>query len=231
MKFWSGLILILAMSRAGADEVALRSFLKSPTLKTASVGVVFIPMKGEAPVLEWQADTGLMPASTMKAITTATALEVLRANFVFETKIYLKGDDLVVKGGGDPTLCSTSLTRDFESWLTALKAAGVSEIKGDLIMDASHFESRTTPNDWPWGDVGNYYGAGPSGLNFHKNSFALTFTPGRVWGAAKLSKVWPKPPGVEFENHMKTGKAGSGDQGYVYGGPGATRISMRVKPR
>ncbi len=227
MKILGALLVLFGGGFVEADTVILERFRKNPTLKTASVGVFVIPLDGDAAVMEWQADLGLMPASTMKAITTATALELLGADYTFRTQIYLKGDDLVVKGGGDPTLCSTSLTGDFVSWLTALKAAGVSEIKGDLVMDASHFESRTTPNDWPWGDVGNYYGAGPSGLNFHKNSFALTFTPGKVWGPAKLSKVWPKPPGVEFENHMKTGRAGSGDQGYVYGGPGATRISMR----
>lgn len=227
MKYLVGLLVLLTMNGALGGEAILREFLGHRSLKTASVGVFVIPMDGETPVLEWQADTGLIPASTMKAITTATALQVLGADYVFETKVYLKGDDLVLKGGGDPTFGSTSLTGDFEAILTALKAAGVTEIAGDLVMDASRFESRTTPNDWPWGDVGNYYGAGPSGLNFHKNSFALTFTPGQVGGAASLSRVWPKPPRVEFENYMRTGRAGSGDQGYVYGGPGATRISMR----
>lgn len=227
MRNLAGLILAFMMGVAHGDEVILESFLKNPTLKTASVGVCVIPIEGGDPILEWQADTGLIPASTMKAVTTATALQILGPDFVFETKIYLKGNDLVLKGGGDPTFASTSLTGDFEPWLVALKAAGVTEIKGDLVMDATRFESRTTPNDWPWGDVGNYYGAGPSGINFHQNSFDLTFVPGRVGSIAKLSKCWPKPPGVEFDNHMLTGQSGSGDQGYVYGGPGATKMSMR----
>jgi D-alanyl-D-alanine carboxypeptidase/D-alanyl-D-alanine-endopeptidase (penicillin-binding protein 4) len=227
MKYLAGLLVLLTMTGARGDEAILREFLGHRSLKTASVGVFVIPMEGETPVLEWQADTGLIPASTMKAITTATALQVLGSEYVFETKVYLKEGDLVLKGGGDPTFGTTSLTGDFEAMFAALKAMGVTEIAGDLVMDPSRFESRTTPNDWPWGDVGNYYGAGPSGLNYHKNSFALTFMPGRVGAAARLSRVWPKPPGVEFENHMRTGSAGSGDQGYVYGGPGATRISMR----
>lgn len=206
---------------------ALREFLNDPVMKTASVGVCVMPMEGNQPIVEWQADTGLIPASTMKAITTATALQILGPDYVFETKLYLSGDDLVIKGGGDPTLGATSLTGDFGPWLTALKAAGVTAIPGDVVVDPSRFESRTTPNDWPWGDVGNYYGAGPSGLNFNKNSFALTFRGSRVGGEAKLTKVWPMPPGVEFENHMRTGSPGSGDQGYVYGGPRAKVISMR----
>ncbi len=208
-------------------DPGLEEFLGDASLKTASVGVFVIPMEGEGVALEWQADTGLIPASTLKAITTATALQVLGEEFVFETRLFLKGDDLVVKGGGDPTLGATGVEADFGAWLGALKAEGISEIKGDIVADASRFESRTTPDSWPWGDVGNYYGAGPSGLNFHLNSYALTFRPGEVGARAELVRTWPTPPGVVFENEMRTGPAGSGDQGYVYGGPGATMISLR----
>ncbi len=227
MKFPTVFTFSLGIGMSLLSAGLLEDFRKSSTLRTASVGLCFIPLEGEGGSLEWQADLGLIPASTMKALSTATALELLGPEYCFETKLYLKGDDLVVKGGGDPTLCSTSLTGDFSAWLRALRMAGVREITGDLIMDPSRFESRTTPNEWPWGDVGNYYGAGPSGLNFHKNSFALTFNPGKLWGSARLSKIWPKPPGVKFENEMRTGRAGSGDQGYVYGGPGAQRIWLR----
>jgi len=209
-----------------ADPV-LETFVGDASLKTASVGVFVTPLEGDEGVMAWQADLGLIPASTLKAITTATALQVLREEFVFETRLFLKGDDLVLKGGGDPTLGATGVEADFRAWLMALKAVGISEVKGDVIADASRFESRTTPNSWPWGDVGNYYGAGPSGLNFHLNSYSLTFQPGEVGGRAELVKTWPTPPGVVFENGMLTGPAGSGDQGYVYGGPGATTISLR----
>ena len=209
-----------------ADSV-LESFVGDASLKTASVGVFVIPLEGDEVAMEWQADMGLIPASTLKAITTATAFQVLGEEFVFETKLYLQGEDLVVKGGGDPTLGATGVEGDFGAWLTALKAAGISKITGDIIADSSRFESRTTPDSWPWGDVGNYYGAGPSGLNFHLNSYSLTFRPGEVGARAELVKTWPTPPAVVFENHMRTGSAGSGDQGYVYGGPGATMISLR----
>ena len=227
MEIFGKVVSVLLMGMSVVNAHFLEEFQRSGALKTASVGVCIDPLAGEELALEWQADLGLIPASTMKVITTATALELLGPEFVFKTEIYVNGDDLVVKGGGDPTLGATSLTGDFEAWLGALKEAGVEEIKGDVLVDASRFESRTTPNDWPWGDIGNYYGAGPSGLNFHKNSFALTFRPGGLGEAASLLKVWPEPPGVDFENHMLTGSAGSGDQAYAYGGPGAARMSLR----
>ena len=201
----------------------LEEFLSSPVLKTASVGVMVRPLEGEGEVMSHQADLALIPASTLKAVTTATALQALGADYVFETKLYLERDDLVIVGGGDPMLSAES----FSEWLAALKKAEIEEIKGRIIADASRFELQRVPNSWPWGDVGNYYGAGASGLNFSHNSYALTFQPGKVGEAAPLMKTEPTPPGVEFENHMLTGAIGSGDQGYVFGGPEVKVVSMR----
>ena len=216
-----GLVLFLLLSLPGAGQ--LEEFLASPNLKTASVGVVVMPLEGGEAVVSHQADLALIPASTLKAVTTATALQVLGADYSFETRLLLKGDDLVIMGGGDPTLFSES----FPKWLEAVKKFGLKEIKGKIIADSSHFESQRAPNSWPWGDVGNYYGAGASGLNFNNNTFALTFEPDAVGKPATVLGIVPKPPGVVFENHMLTGPPGSGDQGYIYGGPGAKVMSMR----
>lgn len=219
-------LLLTCSARISADPI-LEEFAASPAFKTASLGVSFIPLDEDAPALTLQADTALIPASTMKAISTATALQLLGEDFRFETRLYLKGDDLIVKGGGDPTLAATGIEADFPEWLASLQEAGVTEIKGDLIADPSRFESRTTSDNWPWGDVGNYYGSGPSGLNFHRNSFDLTFQPAGVGEKAELISTLPTPPGVEIENEMRTGPAESGDRGSVYSGPGAKRISLR----
>lgn len=201
----------------------LEEFLASPELRTASVGVVVMPLgEGEATVSH-QVDLALIPASTLKAVTTATALQVLGEDYSFETRLYLRGEDLVILGGGDPLLSG----EDFLAWLEALKKEGLKEIRGKIIADPSRFESQRVPNSWPWGDVGNYYGAGPSGLSYRRNTFALMFQPGEIGKAAELVETIPTPPGVEFENYMLTGAEGSGDQGYVYGGPRARVISLR----
>jgi len=205
----------------------LAGFLASPSLKTASVSVHLIALEGSESPASHQADLGLIPASTMKAVTTATALQLLGPDYTFKTSLYLAGDDLVIKGGGDPTLSASSPEAEFLGWLTSLKKAGLTTIKGDLIADGSHFESRTTPDSWPWGDIGNYYGAGPSGLNFYKNTYNLTFKPGRIGSRATLSSTFPTPPGVTFHNQMITGTASSGDQGYVYASPGGKIVTLR----
>lgn len=223
-----------------AQLQALQTFLDSPSLEVASVSFCLIPLEALAeegtaprvfkkptPLLSHNADRALIPASTLKAVTTATALQVLGPEYSFQTHLYLKGEDLIIKGGGDPLLASSSLNVEFPAWLKALQEKGVSEIKGKLIADPTHFESRTTPNEWPWGDIGNYYGAGASGLNFHHNSYQITFKPGSVGGTAKLTATYPTPPGVTFQNYMLTGTADSGDQGYAYVSPGGAHVTFR----
>ena len=225
----------------------LEKFLADPALKTASVGFALLPLEAPKPSPEpdpedkeekaeetepltpllHQPDQALTPASVQKAITTATALQILGPDYQFKTKLYRSGDDLIVKGGGDPLLASTSINVEFPAWHQALLEAEITEITGSLIADPSFFEDRTTPNQWLWGDIGNYYGTGPCGLNFHRNSYQITFQPGSVGATARYLSAYPRPPGVTFENHMLTGSSGSGDQGYAYSGPRRELVTLR----
>ncbi|MGC6567793.1 MAG: D-alanyl-D-alanine carboxypeptidase/D-alanyl-D-alanine endopeptidase [Akkermansiaceae bacterium] len=214
---------LIEMVMAGSP---IEELVADPSLKTASVGVLVVPLEGDEVVAEWQPDVALIPASTMKAITTATALQKLGEDYMFKTNLSLAGDDLVIKGGGDPVLGGQP-EKMFSAWMAALEEAGLEKIEGDIIADATRFEDRTVPDSWPWGDVGNYYGAGPSGLNFRLNIYALTFQPGEEGERAELLSAIPEPPGVEFINEMRTGGPASGDQGYAYGGPGAEKVWLR----
>jgi len=82
------------------------------------------------------AETGQPPASVTKAITALYALETLGAGFRFETRLLASGalrdgvidGDLVLAGGGDPTLDTDGLAE----MAARLKAAGVREVRGRL---------------------------------------------------------------------------------------------------
>ena len=238
--------LLLSSLPTSAANPALESFLSDPALKTASVGFSLIPLKetqtsdptnqsdsdkdsnkDSAQPLHHHPDLALTPASVQKAITTATALQILGPDYQFETRLYQSGDDIIIKGGGDPLLASSSINVEFPAWHQALLDADLESITGTLIADPSRFEDRTTPNQWLWGDLGNYYGAGPNGLNFHRNSYQITFDPGSVGSIARVVSTYPKPPGITFENHMLTGSSRSGDQGFAYVGPRRTLITFR----
>lgn len=68
------LTLFLGLAPALKGDVALEAFLKSPSLRTASVGLCIVPLEGDEGMMEHHADLALIPASTLKAV---TALQIL----------------------------------------------------------------------------------------------------------------------------------------------------------
>jgi D-alanyl-D-alanine carboxypeptidase/D-alanyl-D-alanine-endopeptidase (penicillin-binding protein 4) len=209
---------VLAEVREIADE---------PELRTALVGFCLVDLDAEpGTAAGYQMDAGLVPASTMKVVTTAVAAELLGPDYRFVTELQTTGTlaedgtldgDIVIRGGGDPTLAAEELSPTFSKWKAALAGAGVKSVKGRVIGDASIFGTVLTPDTWQWNDLGNYYGAGACGLTVHKNLFQATFRTPSVGAKAPFTGTSPKLPGYEFVNEMRVGSSGSGDNGYVYG--------------
>jgi len=218
-------------ARAGSVEEVIaevESMQEASGLRTASIGFCLVPVDGEPDeAAGYRPDTGLVPASSLKAITTATAVEVLGPDFRFETELQTAGvleegtlaGNVVVRGGGDPTLGASDIDSVFAEWRAALAEAGVQKVEGSVVGDASLFGTRRLSESWQWNDIGNYYATGASGLTFYQNQFYCSFRTDDVGGEAALIGTDPDLPGVEFVNEMRVGAAGSGDQGYIYGAP------------
>lgn len=207
-------------------------------MRNASLGFAFIPVdsKSADALTGYQQDLALLPASTLKVVTTATATELLGPDFRFETVLQhtgaigddgtLKGD-IVIKGGGDPTLGDSEISKTFAKWHEALKKAGIKKVDGRIIGDASLFGTQLRPDSWQWNDLGNYYAAGACGLTFHRNHFYCRFHTGKVGTTARLAGTNPKLPEITFVNEMRVGRAGSGDQGFVFGAPYSKLLYLR----
>lgn len=218
--------------KALQDEV--KELNNSTHLKHARLAFVLKEVESGKTIFSQNAKETMLPASTMKTVTSAAALGILGENYRFQTKLQTDGEivdgtlkgNLYIKGGGDPTFGSDRFDQqtDKDALLAktakALQAKGIQRIEGRIIGDASIFDDAMLPTTWVWSDVGNYYGAGPSGLTFNENTYYIYFKPHATVGEkAELLRVEPEMPDIEFVNHMKTGARGSGDQGYIYGAP------------
>lgn len=180
---------------------------------------------------------GLATASTLKTITSATAFSVLGKDFKYQTTLAYSGNitsdgtlqgDLIIIGGGDPTLGSwryekTKETLILNQWVSAIKNAGIKKIEGSVIGDDGLFGSQTTPDGWIWQDLGNYYGAGTSSLTWRENQFDVKLQPGNTTGSSvKFVKTVPAMPYLNLVNELQTGATGSGDNAYAFLPPFAT---------
>ncbi len=122
---------------------AVAQALQQAGIPETSVGIYVQDASAERPLLAFGAERALNPASTIKLLTTFAALDQLGPAYTWTTEIYttgtLQGDvlagDLIIKGYGDPRLT----LENFWLMLRSLRARGVREIRGDLVLDRSYF--------------------------------------------------------------------------------------------
>lgn len=214
-------------------QAAVNQLQQSADMRSASWGVAVVDVSSGKLLLKQDGHRALSTASTMKAITTATALAVLGPDFRFETQLAIDGKlengtlrgNLYIRGDGDPTLGSDRMGEEYElnrvlnTWVEAVKAAGIERIEGAVIADATIFTSQLTPSEWPWEDMGNYYGAGASGLNIQENMYRLDFRSGRTGTLTEVLRTEPAMEDLTFVNEVLAGPPGSGDNAYIFGAP------------
>ncbi|QNB08565.1 D-alanyl-D-alanine carboxypeptidase/D-alanyl-D-alanine-endopeptidase [Herbaspirillum frisingense] len=131
------------------------------------------------------------PASVMKLVTTDAALEMLGPTYTWKTQAYIDGSlaggvlngDLILKGGGDPKL----VLENFWLFLRQLRARGIKDIRGNLVLDRSYFaESSYDPSQFD-GDPQKPYNAGPDALLLNYRTQAFRFEPDAAAGVVNVS--------------------------------------------
>jgi D-alanyl-D-alanine carboxypeptidase/D-alanyl-D-alanine-endopeptidase (penicillin-binding protein 4) len=206
-------------------SAALESLADLPPLRSGTLGFYLAKLDAaDQPLLTRDAARSFIPASTLKVITTGAALYLLGPDFRFETQLRHAPatGDVILRGGGDPSLGRNGEVDDlFNGWLDRLRRAGVREITGCVLADESAWETQEIPDGWTWADIGNYFAPFLTPLAFRDNEFRLWFQLGSSVGeTAEFLDAEPWPRGLRFVNEMRTGPPGSGDNGYLYGGPG-----------
>ena len=220
-----------APDRYEAFSLAIRKAAETPGLKGSALGFCLIDGAGKV-VVNMNAETAFIPASTLKTVTTATALQRLGPDFRFTTRLrstaplrdgVLDGD-IVIAGEADPLLSLADLAQ----WAEKLKADGLKEVSGRIIGDGRFIRNSLWNDYWNWGDIGNGYGSAVGGLNLEHNRYSVTFhggeTPG---GAATMAELVPEVPSVKIENLVTTGEVDSRDNVVFHGGERTGILTFR----
>lgn len=212
----------------------LDKMIANPGLQNGQLGFALYDVESGALLEKERINETMLPASTLKTVTSAAAFGILGEDFKFKTTLEHDGEivdgvlkgNIYIHGGGDPTLGSdrfkwgTDMPSILSAWVKKIREKGITKIEGAVIGDASIFEDALLPVTWVWSDIGNYYGAGANGLSFNENTYEVYFQPGpNVGDVAEFLRTEPAMPDVQFVNEMRTGSRGSGDNGYVYGAP------------
>ncbi|BBE16937.1 D-alanyl-D-alanine carboxypeptidase [Aquipluma nitroreducens] len=199
-------------------------------LANASICISVSDNQTNSKLIESKPQLSLVPASILKTITTATALEVFGPEFRFQTTLSYSGTvhndtlfgNLQIIGGGDPTLGSMYFPENknfMDEWVKAIGNNHIRVITGNLIVDATIYEKVQVPGSWVWEDLGNYFGAGASGISVFDNMYEIHLkSGGEADNPTQILRVIPEIQNLELTNEVLSSDVNS-DQSYVFGSP------------
>jgi D-alanyl-D-alanine carboxypeptidase/D-alanyl-D-alanine-endopeptidase (penicillin-binding protein 4) len=216
-----------AKSEAKPGKFAERAekILQTNPVDKGEWGLLVVDAATGETLYEKNAERYFMPASNMKLLTTALALDKLGPDYRFRTTVETKGKlsargkllgDLILVGRGDPNLSNRKFPFDTkeefdgppERVLAELAddvvARGVKEITGDVVGDDSYFPRERYPDGWEIDDMVWEYGAAISAIVVNDNTVALTLTPGEKAGAVVQASVEPATPDFVVKNEVTT---------------------------
>lgn len=202
-----------AQSTSALPEPVARA-LAQAGIPESAVGIYVHEIGADQPVVAVGADRSLNPASTMKLVTTYAALDLLGPAYFWSTEMYADGTisqgvlngNLYIKGGGDPKLT----LENFWLMLRNLRARGIREIRGDLILDRRLFaEEDRNPGGFDEQPT-RPYNTVPDALLVNFKAVTLQFVPD---AASRTVRIIAEPPlpQVQVLNNLKLTDGACGD--------------------
>jgi len=194
--------------------LTVKQKLLQATIPESAIGVYVQEIGANQPLIAVNADSAMNPASVMKLLTTYAGLELLGPAYTWPTMLYANGKiidgvlhgDLIIKGYGDPKL-------DLENfWLLIhrLRQTGLHEIKGNLILDHTHY---AIPNDDPGefdGQPYRTYNILPEALLVNYRTSTIHLFPQPEKNSVRVV-VDPLPESLQVQNNLKLTQGACGD--------------------
>ena len=157
----------------------------------------------------------MKPASTMKLFTTGLAFSRFGADYKFSTDALRDGQvsadgtlqgNIILRGDGDPSLSGRFMDGGPNAPMAALAqrvvAAGIKRVTGDVIGDATAFDTALIPDGWLTRYLGAGYAARVSGLSLNENIVWVAVSPGP--GSHALVALEPMTTTLTIVNNART---------------------------
>ena len=214
--------------RADLDRI-----LSDPRLNPDQTGLVVRDPTSHQVLYSRNGDRPRTPASNVKLLTSAAAMDVLGPDHRFRTDVLASGQrrgatlqgDLHLRGTGDPT----TLPGDYDRLAADVAARGIKQVRGRLLTDDAFFDGQRHPEGWDRDDFSSYYGAATSALtaapdaDYDPGSVIVQVAPGSS-GQAPDVRLTPQTGAVHVVNRATTGAANSASSLQVQRDPGSDQI-------
>ena len=184
----------------------------APGVRRAAWGILVQSLDRGDRLFEFNPGTLLVPASTVKLVSLASAVDAVGWRHQFETSFWITGPivqgvvqgDLIATGAGDPSIGGRGGTGSME-WIQALRKSGVRRIEGRIIGDDNGIEEPRPQLAWAWDDLGYATGVIFGALNYAENRMEVVIGPAPVPGGATTLTVPPYAAYRPLDNRTVTG--------------------------
>ncbi|MBC8288365.1 MAG: D-alanyl-D-alanine carboxypeptidase/D-alanyl-D-alanine-endopeptidase [Nitrospinae bacterium] len=190
----------------------VKKVLASSCLRKNNFGIKIYSLDRGESLFELRAEKLFVPASNLKILTTAVALQTLGPNYRFPTRLYTDGTlknevlkgNLYIKGYGDPKFVTEQM------WLLVnkLKNLPVRKITGNIIGDDSFFDGRKRVKTWIKNPGAQAYEAPLGALSFNFNTVKAYVSPGPKAGSRPKIVIEPDTEYITLDNQARTIKPG-----------------------
>lgn len=211
-------VLLFTFSAFGTDlEHRIDQLVESsPASAHAIVGVSVIQLSSGKPIYRRNDDRLLLPASNMKLLTSAMALQRLGPDYKFTTKLMLEpSGDLALLGSGDPSLSGRVFPYDKDAaagpGLQAIDdladqavKSGITRIDGDIVGDDRLYPWAPYAPSWTQDDALREFGAPVSALTINENVLTLLIRPGGHPGDPATVEINPALEYYAIDNRLIT---------------------------
>ncbi|HEX8197065.1 MAG TPA: D-alanyl-D-alanine carboxypeptidase/D-alanyl-D-alanine-endopeptidase [Pyrinomonadaceae bacterium] len=192
-------------------ELAQRidEIIEKSEFRNSRWGVFVTSLKDGRVLVARDAQKTFTPASTMKVVTTAVALDRLGADFRWRTSVMAEREidasgnlnsDLILYGRGAPDFDEP----DVQSLINQLKEKGLRRVAGNIVGDASGFQAANLGAGWVWEEAQWYYGAEPSALSYSDNTVLVEVLPSDKLDAPAEVKTTPEADFIKVSNKAMT---------------------------
>jgi len=183
LNYLFALLTLFAALNATATNLppAVLRELKSAGIPLSATSITVRKIGAPKAAISINAEQPMNPASTMKLLTTFAGLELLGPAYTWKTEAYLDGKlengvlqgDLILKGYGDPKFT----IEQFWLWMAELRARGLREIRGNLVIDRSFFDLPQLDSGAFDNDPVRAYNVTPDALLLNFNTLRLRYIP------------------------------------------------------
>lgn len=227
-RAWITAVVLLGLTCGlRADETAaVAQIIQAAGLKTTTVAVYARDLTDDRTIVSILPDEAMIPASNMKLVTTAAALDLLGPDFVFRTTLQRvdRSDetppdragakvDLLIRGDGDPAFGDPVLLKQDQLnvedllswWVQGVREAGITHVE-HLIVDDRVFDRTFVHETWPKDQLNNWWCAPVAGINFYDNTLDVVPEPTTA-GQAPRVRLIPEAPFLTTTNRATTSNA------------------------